>query len=241
MLIFNPLFFLSTVILGAGDPGPQSPNASEIIAKMIESDRERQAELDGYIARRRYVLENERHHKRAEMLVRMKCLKDGSKEFEMLSSAGWGVAQNHVFPRLLAAEADASQPGLRERSRITSENYSFELVGTETLNDRRAYVIAVTPKTSDKYLMKGRIWVDAEEFAIVRIEGQPAKNPSFWIKSVHFTHTYAKQGPVWLPLLDVSVTDVRILGATELKIDYFGYLPSVNVSALGERGIRSAQ
>jgi hypothetical protein len=30
----------------------------------------------------------------------------------------------------------------------------------------------------------------------VRIEGQPAKTPSFWIKGVHFVHTYAKQGPL---------------------------------------------
>jgi len=215
------------------------PTADEVVGRMQERDRERQSALDSYTARRRYVLENERHHKRAEMLVRMKCLKDGSKEFEIVSSAGWGVARSHVFPGLLSAETDASQPGSRERSRITPENYTFEMVGTETVNQRPAHVIAVTPKTSNKYLMKGKIWVDAEEYAIVRIEGQPAKNPSFWIKSVHFVHTYAKQGPVWLPLSDKSVTDVRILGTTDLKIEYFGYLPNVSPSSLSEPVQRS--
>ncbi|PWU11144.1 MAG: hypothetical protein C5B51_03260 [Terriglobia bacterium] len=193
---------------------------------MIEHDREMQSSLEGYTARRRYVLENQRHHKRAEMLVRMKCVKDGSKEFEIVSSAGWGIASKHVFPRLLEAETDASQPGYRNRSRIVPENYSFQVVGTDIVNDRPAYVIEVTPKTSNKYLIKGKIWVDTEEYAIVRIDGQPAKTPSFWTKSVHFVHTYAKQGPFWLPLSDESVTDVRILGATDLKIDYFGYLPN---------------
>jgi negative regulator of sigma E activity len=237
---FNLLLFACSLALTAQETGVQQPKTDDVVAKMMERDRERQAALEGYIARRHYVLENARHHKRAEMLVRMKCLKDGSKGFEIVSAAGWGVARNHVFPGLLSAEVDASQPGLRERSRITPENYSFELIGTEAINERAAYVVAVTPKTSNKYLMKGRIWVDAEEYAIVRIEGQPAKSPSFWIKSVHFVHTYGKQGPVWLPLSDTSVTEVRILGATELKIDYFGYLTEAATSAVRQPGQRSA-
>lgn len=235
----NSLLFLFALTLPASELTVKTPTAEEVVGRMMERDRERQAALDNYTARRRYIMENERHHKRAEMLVRMKCLKDGSKEFEIVSSAGWGVARSHVFPGLLSAEADASQPASRERSRITPENYTFEMVGTAMVNERTAHVIAVTPKTSNKYLMKGRIWIDSEEYAIVRIEGQPAKNPSFWIKSVHFVHTYGKQGPVWLPLSDTSVTDVRILGTTGLKIEYFGYIENVSASAPGEPGQRS--
>jgi hypothetical protein len=240
-MLVNSILFLSTLALSAADTGMPAPSADEVVAKMIERDHDRQAALDGYTARRRYVLENDRIHKHAEMLVRMKCLKDGSKEFAIVSSAGWGGARNHVFPKLLSAEVEASQPGSRERSRIIPENYSFEMVGAETVNDRRAYVIALSPKTANKYLMKARIWVDAEDYAIVRIEGQPAKNPSFWVKSVHFGHTYAKEGPFWLPHSNSSVTDVRIFGSTELKIDYFGYLPTMSapaaLSAAGQRSI----
>jgi negative regulator of sigma E activity len=235
----NLILSISALALAASNLSAQPPNPDQVIARMLERDRELQSGLDGYTARRRYVLENERHHKRAEMLVRVKCVKDGSKEFEIVSSAGWGVVRNHVFPRLLAAETDASQPGLRERSRIIPENYTFQMAGTDMVNGRPAYVIAVMPKTSNKYLMKAKIWVDAEEYAIVRIDGQPAKNPSFWIKSVHFVHTYAKQGPFWLPLSDESVTDVRILGATDLKIDYFGYLPNDTAAPLVEASERS--
>ena len=238
-MLLKSLLCISALTLAVSDLEAQQSTAGEVVAKMIEHDRDRQASLEGYTARRHYILENQRHRKRAEMLVRMKCLKDGSKEFEVVSSAGWGVAQNHVFPKLLSAETDASQPGSRERSRIIPENYSFEMVGTETVNDRTAYVVALDPKTSNKYLMKGKIWVDAEEYAIVRIEGQPAKSPSFWIKSVRFVHTYSKQGPFWLPQSDDSVTDARVLGATDLKIEYFGYLPNATVSALNQPGKRS--
>ena len=235
----NLILSISVITLAAGHLGAEQPSADQVMGRMLEHDRELQSNLDGYTARRRYVLENERHHKRAEMLVRVKCVRDGSKEFEIVSSDGWGVARKHVFPRLLEAETDASQPGSRDRSRIIPENYSFQMAGTEVVNDRPAYVITVTPKTSNKYLMKGKVWVDAEEYAIVRIEGQPAKSPSFWTKSVHFVHTYAKQGAFWLPQSDESVTDVRILGATDLKIDYFGYLPNGTAVSLVNAGERS--
>ena len=45
---------------------------------------------------RRYVVENRNHHKRAEMLVRMTCREDGSKQFEVVSENGWGGATKHV-------------------------------------------------------------------------------------------------------------------------------------------------
>jgi outer membrane lipoprotein-sorting protein len=233
-MLLKSFLALSTLALPAANLEAQAPSADEVVTRMIERDRERQAGMDGYTARRRYVLENEHYHKRAEMLVRIKCQKDGSKEFEVISSAGWSGARKHVFPKLLSAEVDASHADSRERSRIVPENYSFQMAGAETVNDRRAYVIEVTPKTANKYLVRGRIWIDAEEYALLRIEGQPAKSPSFWIKSVHFVHTYIKQGSFWFPLSDDSVTDVRIFGATELKIEYFGFLPNGSVATASD-------
>jgi hypothetical protein len=193
---------------------------------MMEHDNQRQAALHSYTSSRLYVLENSRHRKRAEMLVMMTCLDNGSKQFQTISATGWSVARNHVFPGLLDSESEASQPDVRERSRITPDNYSFVLLGKDTINQRAAYMLAIAPKTRNKYLVEGRIWVDADDYAITRIEGKPAKNPSFWIKSVHFVHTYQKNGPFWLPASDRSVSDARILGATELSIEYFDYAPN---------------
>src|ERR1700722_12441963 len=173
------LLLFCTLAVAAGDLVPRLATADDVVAKMMERDHDRQVELGGYRADRRYSLRNERYHKHAEMVVRMKCLKDGSKLFDILSSEGSAGIRKHVFPHLLSAEAEASQPDLRERSRITPANYSFKMEGTDHLNGRLAYVIVIAPKTANKYLVDGRIWVDANEYAIVRLEGQPAKNPSF--------------------------------------------------------------
>jgi hypothetical protein len=60
----------------------------------------------------------------------------------------------------------------------------------------------------------------------VRAEGKPAKNPSFWTRSVHFVQRYRKAGPFWYPFLTESVTEARIFGRTEVTIRYFDYMPN---------------
>jgi len=225
-MIHDPLIPILTITMAAGVAAQAPRTADEVVARMMSNDGERLATLHGYTATRRYVLENQTHHKRAEMLVRMICREDGSKHFEVVSENGWGGARKHVFPRLLEAEMEAARPDARERSRITPENYTFEMSGTECVRGRRAYVIAIEPKTPNKYLARGRIWIDADEYAILRVDGKPAKNPSFWIKSVHFTHDYDKSGSFWFPVSDHSATDVRIFGDTVMTIEYFDYTPN---------------
>ncbi len=95
----------------------------------------------------------------------------------------------------------ARSPTTRPKTRMVPENYEFQLIGSEYLQGRPAYVIDAIPQRSDKYLFRGRIWVDAEDFAVARVEGQPAKNPSFWTRSVHFVQQYHKSGAFWFPVI----------------------------------------
>ena len=107
---FCSFLLISVMATAAHASAQQLPSADEVVAKMIERDSQRHAALRGYTAVRRYVLENQRHHKRAEMVVRMKCLEDGSKQFETVSASGWGGAQNHVFPRVSALMISSAIP-----------------------------------------------------------------------------------------------------------------------------------
>ena len=72
--------------------------------------------------------------------------------------------------------------------------------------------------------MRGRIWVHQEDFAIVRMEGSPAKNPSFWTRKVEFTRRYQKHGPFWLTASIESESEVLIAGKSSLKIEYSDYV-----------------
>jgi len=38
------------------------------------------------------------------------------------------------------------------------------------------------PRSKDKYLFEGKLWIDVKDYSVVRIEGHPAKKLSFWIQ-----------------------------------------------------------
>src|SRR5271165_5635585 len=206
-IIFAALLLASTgMSLRAADNDPL-PDATTVVATMLQHDAQRRTLADGYRGMRRYVLENDRMHKQAKLVARVKA--DGK----------------HVFRKMLASEEEASSPQERPKTQVAPQNYDFRMVGAETIGGRSTYAIDVTPKRNEERLFAGRIWIDAQDYALVRVEGKPAKNPSFWIKNVHFVHTYEKSGPLWYPSSTESVTDVRVFGTTKVTINYFDYAP----------------
>lgn len=90
---------------------------------------------------------------------------------------GSPFVQHRVIDKLIEAELDASHAEDHDATSITPANYEFRLLGHQDAEDRSCYVLEVVPRTPKKYLMRGRIWVDDADFAIVRMEGSPAKNP----------------------------------------------------------------
>jgi hypothetical protein len=71
-----------------------------------------------------------------------------------VSEAGWGAANKHVLHKMLESESETSGPANRAKSRLTTDNYHFNMVGTEGIEGRLTYVIDVTPKRQEKYLMR---------------------------------------------------------------------------------------
>ena len=223
--LLTVLFLLPASSVVAGDGPETQPTAEEIVNRMAAHDLARQASIEGYAGMRRYVLENHKFHKCAEMLVHVQGDRDGTKHFEVVSEEGWGGARKHVFHKMLESETETSRPEIRANARLIPDNYDFALVGTELVAGRAAYVLEIKPKRNEKYLFQGRIWVDAEDYALARAEGKPAKKPSFWTKSIHFVQIYQKRGAAWCPLSTQSVTEAHLFGTTDVSIEYFDYAP----------------
>jgi outer membrane lipoprotein-sorting protein len=230
-ILLIALLLLQTSSTLAADDAGTLPTAEEVVNRMTAHDLQRQASIEGYAGMRRYILENQKLNKRAEMVVRVKGDHDGTKHFEVVSEEGWKAAHKHVLRKMLESETDTSRPEMRANSKLIPANYDFAVVGTEQLAGRTAYILEVSPKRKEKYLFKGRIWVDAEDYALMRAEGSPAKNPSFWTKRTHFLQVYQKNGPLWFPLSTQSITEVRLFGNTDLNIEYFDYAPQGRASA----------
>lgn len=219
MPIFAAVLLL-TMVESAPTP---SLTTSEILARMMQADNNRLAALAGYSVTRHYRFDNQKFKKHAEMTVRMSCGADGAKTFEVLSESGSGFVRNHIIRKMMEAEEESSQKGERKDTRIIPDNYDFHLLGTELSDGRQSYVLEISPKKPTKFSIRGRIWVDAEDFAIARIEGQPAKNPSFWIRSVQVVQQYGRNGQFWLPALNRSVAEARVFGSTEVVIESSDY------------------
>ncbi|MFB3902052.1 MAG: hypothetical protein ACE15E_01240 [Acidobacteriota bacterium] len=233
-MVVNSLILL-VMMQSVAPPPPLT--APEIVERMVARDNERLASLSGYTGMRTYRFENKRFNKRAEMTVRVVCDSAGGKTFEVTAEKGSGFVRNRIIRKMLDAEREASRKGDHEQTRIIPVNYDFRLVSHEILDGRAVYVLGISPKTENKFLICGRVWIDAEDLAISRIEGRPAKNPSFWIRSVNVVHRYARTGQFWLPVMNESKAKARVFGPTELAIEYFDYVTHVrDAHAAGPAG-----
>ena len=223
MPMLPSLFFLATM----QGSTPPSLTAPQILERMVQADNDRVAALAWYSGVRHYRFDNRKSNKHAELTVRMSCGNDGVKTFEVVAESGSGFVRNYILRKMIEAEVESSQNGERKETRIIPENYDFLLVGTEALDGRDSYVLEINPKKPTKFSIRGRIWVDAQDFAIARIQGQPAKNPSFWIRSVQVVQRYGRTDQFWLPALNHSVAQARVFGATEVVIEYSDYKTNV--------------
>ena len=205
--------------------GNRAPlTAEQVVHNLVEMNLHRVEALHAYQGIRIYRVE---YHgfpgtRSAEMVVSMK-YRSGTKKFIVQSASGYKVIIEKVFRKLLEAEAEALDAEIQRRSGLTDDNYRFTLIGYESGFSGAMYVLDVEPRTKDKFLYRGRIWVDAEDFAAVRLEVEPAKNPSFWTKKAEFVQVYMKVGNFWLPAYNRSVTAIRLGGHAELTIDYKDY------------------
>lgn len=211
------MMLISTLPLFTG----QTPTGDEIVARMLERDQAHQASLGVYAWTSRYVLNNKDRH--AEMMVQWTRQADGTKRYQVVYERGDGGVRSHVFHKLLESEVEASQPAFRDRNRLNTTNYSFSLTGAGEVRGRLAYVLDIQPKTDSKYLTRGRIWVDATDYAVVQVEGAPSKKPSFWTNRVNFVQTFEKTGDHWMAACNRSVTEAKLFGEAELVINYFDY------------------
>lgn len=224
-LVVTPILTCIFVLIPALPGEEPQPSADDVVATMLAWDGIREAASGGYTGHRNYLLENRRFDKQAQMFVNVTCDQNGIKHFQVVSENGWKSANKRVLRQMLATESESSRPETRSKSRITSDNYTFRMIDKGPLDGRVAYLIDVAPKRQDKTLFRGRIWIDAEDYALARVEGEPAQNPSFWTRNVHFIQRYQKSGSFWFPALTTSITDARIFGTTNVTIRYFDYMP----------------
>jgi len=196
--------------------------ANQIVRRMVERNEIRAQHLQYCFSRRHYHVEYHGFGRSmdASMDVEATYNAASGKTFRVVQQSGSHVLLDHVLKRLLDTERDDSHS---HDAALTPQNYRFRLAGNTLEDGRPLYVLEVDPRVKKKLLYRGKIWVDAQDYAVVRVEAQPAENPSFWIKSTEIHQFYAKTGEFWLPEQNQSQTKVRLGGTATLTIDYGNY------------------
>jgi len=213
------------LVQAAGANPPASLTTEQVVAQLVQHNQLRAALLKHYENCRYYSVDyvGFPSGRSAEMVVTMAYDAPAQKQFRVVKEQGSRLLLDHVLNELIHNEKEAMEKENLGKSDLTPANYDFQLVGTEIVAGQPQYVLEVSPRTKSKFLYRGKIWVDANDFAVSRVSAQPAKNISFWISHTEIEHEYKKIGQFWLPVHNTSVTHVRFGGTAKLKIDYRDY------------------
>ena len=218
---------LVSLATGAGAENDSAGSTSglstvQIVEQMESHEQTRNEALKHYTTLRRYEVEYKGLGAvEARMTVEVNYDIATGKNLEIVSSSGSKFLIEKVLKRAVESEREAFRD--RSSTALTPANYRFELVGTETVGGRPAYVLHVEPVTPSKFLYRGKVWVDATDFAVAKMETQPAKSPSFWISQTLIHYTGAKMDGFWMPQQMRSETSVRVGGAAVMTINYGNY------------------
>lgn len=127
-----------------------------------------------------------------------------------------------VVRRVLDHEVEAGNQG---KATINRNNYDFHYLGEAILNGQPCYLLGLKPKRKEKDLITGEAWVDQRSFLVRQIEGEVARTPSWWIKTVRVKLVFADLEGTWLQTNMEAAADVRIVGPhtlTSRLLDYRG-------------------
>ena len=202
---------------------PPALTAAEIVDQMQAHNLARSAALTHYKAFRHYTVQYHGFSTEVVAAMDVEITYDAAtgKHLRIVSQTGSKFLCDKVLRRAVESELEASRD--KNSTALSQANYKFRLEGLDALDGRPAYILAVEPLVASKFLYRGKIWVDAQDFAVARMETEPAKNPSFWIAHTAIHYTAAGHDNFWLPAQLRSETRVRIGGTATLTIDYGAY------------------
>ena len=143
----------------------------------------------------------------------------GTKDYAIVKAEGSSRGES-IVRKVLDHEAQMASHA--EQHELSGRNYDFALLGRETIDGHDCYVLQLLPKRQAAELIRGKAWIDAGDFTIRRMAGEPAKSPSIWIRNLNVTINYGDVSGVRVATSTRAVADIRFVGThvlTSREID----------------------
>jgi hypothetical protein len=153
--------------------------------------------------------------------------------YEITAEGGSEQVRSKVLRAVLDGERDVIARGEMTRSSRVPANYTFQPNGVD--RDGLANVL-LSPRRKERVLVSGQMFLRPESGRLVRLQGQLAKSPSFWVKNVEIVRTYEQIAGTVVPVSLHSKAEVRLLGPATLQMTY--KYTHVNGRAISARDVR---
>jgi hypothetical protein len=204
---------------------------------MAQARAENRGLFRPYIVTRDYkLLGKERHKTKSQVIADVTFVPPDLKKYAIQQTNGTGLGER-IVRRALESEAEVVKD--YSLTDISLNNYDFRFVGEQNLSGQRCHVLELLPRRKDKNLLRGNIWVDANTYLLHRVEGEPAKNASWWLRDVRIALFYGDVAGMWLATASEATANVRILGQHTMVSRDVKYniseLVAVEASRLSER------
>jgi hypothetical protein len=173
--------------------------------------------LQTYRALRHLYGATENGGMRATMTVWTELLGNGGFRYEVVSEEGSDNTRNRVFRGVLDREARAVRTGECDMGDLTTANYLFSPSGSA---DDGLARIAMTPRRPHQMRIVGELFVRPEDGALIRVEGQLSKRPSFWTRRIDVVHRYTTVGGTRVPLAVDATAQVLIVGRYHFSMQW---------------------
>jgi hypothetical protein len=198
------------------------PSLETIVARMSQAAIKNETHLRPYTVTREYQLFGQRRDKtRSRVTADVTFHPPDLKKYRIRGTEGSTIGER-IVRSVLEREAILANDG--GSSDISRDNYNFRFLREEVAKGQLCYVLQLLPtRPKDKNLLRGTIWVDADTYLIRRTEGEPQKNPSWWVRDLHIVFVYADIGGMWLPTSSEFTARVRLFGPSAMLAHDLGY------------------
>jgi len=201
----------------AGAPAPAGPaSPSEFVAvERFLSQIEKPPVA--YQARRRMDASSEKLRESAWMEAVTEYDPASGFRYTIVAQGGSERIQRRVLKSVLEAEKDNSTHAEWRKGNLSRENYDFNFGGRTGSGMLK---MLLNPRRNDSRLVNGEALLTAASGDLVRVEGRLSKSPSFWVKWVNVSRTYAPVAGAMMPISIDSTADVRIAGVSTFAMTY---------------------
>jgi hypothetical protein len=224
---FAALLVLAALsIVPARSQSASAPQTNQqVVQRIDEAVQQRTDGISGYTVQEQYdVYRNGDTDPSARETIKTTYTRAVGKDYAAVAQSGSALLRSAVIDHVLAGEKELNLAANREGALITSRNYEITpQPGTVDLNGHACVLVTLKPLRKSPHLFNGKMWVDASDFTIVRLEGRPSQSPSVFAGQATVARDYAKVDGFAMATHAEAHSHTLLFGDTTLKIDYTEY------------------